>query len=61
MKSHSKCQSIHRERHESPRLSSGISKAMIDWGDLLLSKYGKDRQGVECDFTLNYLGYSTDK
>jgi hypothetical protein len=42
-------------------LSSGISKAMMDWGDLLLHKYGKDRHGVEHDYTLNYLGYSTDK
>ena len=33
---------------------------MLDWGDLLLRKYGKDRAGVEHDFTLNYLGYSTD-
>jgi hypothetical protein len=41
-------------------VSSGVSKALMDWGDILLKKYGKDRQGVEYDFTLNYLGYSTD-
>jgi hypothetical protein len=40
--------------------SSGVSKAMMDWGDLLLNKYGKDRKAVDYDFTLNYLGYSTD-
>jgi len=40
--------------------SNGINNAMMEWGDVLLNKYGKDRNGVEKDFTLNYLGYSTD-
>jgi len=39
---------------------NGINRAMMEWGDVLLQKYGKDRSGPENDMTLNYLGYSTD-
>eukprot|EP00054_Salpingoeca_dolichothecata_P012674 m.70327 g.70327 ORF g.70327 m.70327 type:complete len:763 (+) comp20068_c0_seq1:336-2624(+) len=41
-------------------LSSGVNKGMKEWGDKLLAYYGKERKGIENDFTLSYIGYSTD-
>lgn len=40
----------------------GISAAMMAWGDILLERYGKTRDGAwdGRDVTLQYLGYSTD-
>jgi len=40
----------------------GISAAMMAWGDVLLERYGKTRDGAwdGRDVTLQYLGYSTD-
>ena len=40
--------------------AQGPGGAMMEWGDVLLEKYGKDRSGPERDMTLNYLGYSTE-
>ena len=41
-------------------VSSGINRAMDDWGSLLLRRYGKERYGYRNDFVLSNLGYSTD-
>merc|ERR1712079_510730 len=41
-------------------LSSGVSAAMDVWGQKLLDRYGKNRDIANSDFTINYLGYSTD-
>eukprot|EP00054_Salpingoeca_dolichothecata_P014018 m.78605 g.78605 ORF g.78605 m.78605 type:complete len:753 (+) comp20774_c0_seq2:47-2305(+) len=41
-------------------LGTGVNSAMVSWGDKLLKNYGKTRQGIEKDITLQYLGYSTD-
>ncbi|KAH8061053.1 hypothetical protein JL722_4347 [Aureococcus anophagefferens] len=38
----------------------GVNGAMDAWGAALLGRYGKDRAVAEADFTVNYLGYSTD-
>ena len=39
----------------------GVNAAMANWGDFLLASGGKHRHGAwEKDFTLKYLGYSTD-
>ncbi|KAH8078447.1 hypothetical protein JL720_9638 [Aureococcus anophagefferens] len=38
----------------------GVNGAMDAWGAALLGRYGKDRVVAEADFTVNYLGYSTD-
>ena len=38
----------------------GVNAAMDAWGAALLARYGKDRAVAEADFTVNYLGYSTD-
>eukprot|EP00039_Didymoeca_costata_P006166 m.87998 g.87998 ORF g.87998 m.87998 type:complete len:840 (+) comp13136_c0_seq1:26-2545(+) len=41
-------------------VSSGINKAMTDWGDVLLAQYGKSRNAYKRDFAMQNLGYSTD-
>jgi hypothetical protein len=38
----------------------GVNRAMENWGDRLLSRYGKTRENTYQDYALNYLGYSTD-
>lgn len=38
----------------------GVNKAFEQWGDKLLHRYGKSREMTYRDFSLNYLGYSTD-
>ncbi len=38
----------------------GINSVMLGWGDVLLQQYGKERDAYKRDFTLRYLGYSTD-
>lgn len=40
--------------------ADGINAAAQHWGDSLLTLHGKGRQSLEQDFTLQYLGYSTD-
>ena len=35
----------------------GVNSVMLGWGDMLLAKYGKQREAFKRDFTLNYLGY----
>jgi hypothetical protein len=35
----------------------GVNSVMLDWGDLLLAKYNKERDAYKRDFTLRYLGY----
>ncbi|KAJ1458189.1 hypothetical protein M885DRAFT_95114 [Pelagophyceae sp. CCMP2097] len=41
-------------------LGAGPNAAMDAWGAKLLKRYRKDRAIAEADFTVNYLGYSTD-
>lgn len=41
-------------------LGSGVSNSMDTWGEKLLKRYGKNRTIANSDFTINYLGYSTD-
>lgn len=33
---------------------------MEEWGRTMKHKYGKPHDGVDFDFTLTHLGYSTD-
>ena len=33
---------------------------MLGWGDAILATYSKQREAYKRDFTLRYLGYSTD-
>eukprot|EP01084_Bolivina_argentea_P230907 389540_1 len=41
--------------------NGGINKCMTNWGDLILKYFNKTRGNAhKTDFTLNYLGYSTD-
>ena len=40
--------------------SAGVNEAFEAWGDKLLKTYGKSRDVTYKDFSLNYLGYSTD-
>eukprot|EP01083_Nonionella_stella_P214717 773442_1 len=43
------------------RYGGGLNSAMRSWGDRLLSYHGKRRGNAhDRDYTLNYLGYSTD-
>jgi hypothetical protein len=43
---------------QSPK--GGVNAAFEAWGDRLLQRYGKSRDVTYNDFSLNYLGYSTD-
>jgi hypothetical protein len=36
---------------------TGVNSVMLDWGDMLLAKYNKERDAYKRDFTLRYLGY----
>ena len=38
----------------------GVNAAFEEWGDKLLARYGKSREVTYKDYSLNYLGYSTD-
>jgi hypothetical protein len=38
----------------------GVNNAFEQWGDKLLATYGKSRDVTYNDYSLNYLGYSTD-
>jgi hypothetical protein len=40
--------------------AGGVNAAFEEWGDKLLHRYGKSREMTYRDFSLNYLGYSTD-
>lgn len=40
--------------------SHGIIQGMLRWGDLLLGRYGKNRQDAYKQPTTQYLGYNTD-
>ena len=40
--------------------SQGIQQAMVEWGDVMLAQYGREREAYKRDYTLNTLGYSTD-
>ena len=40
--------------------ASGVSAAMLGWGDVLLKEYGKQRYAYRDDLTMQRLGYSTD-
>ena len=33
---------------------------MVEWGDIMLAQYGREREAYKRDYTLNTLGYSTD-
>ena len=39
---------------------SGVNSVMLGWGDAVLATYSKQREAYKRDFTLRYLGYSTD-
>ena len=39
--------------------SSGVHTAMLEWGDRLLARYGKERYAYKRDYILTHLGYST--
>jgi hypothetical protein len=41
-------------------LSAGINKAMDKWGDVLLARSGKVRDAYKRDYSIQWLGYSTD-
>lgn len=41
-------------------LGNGVTNSMDMWGQKLLTRYGKNRNVANSDFTTNYLGYSTD-
>lgn len=41
-------------------LSRGVSTGVLAWGDVLLARYGKQRDAYKRDFALTHLGYSTD-
>ena len=40
--------------------TGGVNQAMTDWGDVLLTKYGKERYAYRRDLAVRQLGYSTD-
>ena len=40
--------------------ASGINRAMIAWGDLLLAQHSKSRYAYRDDVVVQVLGYSTD-
>ena len=40
--------------------NGGVNMAFEEWGTKLLRKYGKSRENSWRDYSLNYLGYSTD-
>ena len=40
--------------------AGGVNTAFEEWGDKLLATYGKSREDTYNDYSLNYLGYSTD-
>lgn len=40
-------------------VSSGVNRAMENWGDKLLARYGKARYAYQRDYALTHLGYST--
>jgi hypothetical protein len=40
--------------------TAGVNQAFEAWGDKLLGTYGKSRALTYRDYSLNYLGYSTD-
>jgi hypothetical protein len=40
--------------------AGGVNAAFEEWGDKLLHRYGKSRVTTWRDYSLNYLGYSTD-
>ena len=40
--------------------NGGVNRALEEWGDRLLQRYGKTREMSYRDYSLNYLGYSTD-
>ena len=40
--------------------TGGVNRAMMDWGDVLLAKYGKERYAYRRDLAVRQLGYSTD-
>ena len=40
--------------------AGGVNAAFEHWGDLMLTRYGKSRDVTYRDYSLRYLGYSTD-
>jgi len=40
--------------------AGGVNAAFEEWGDKLLHRYGKSREVTYQDYSLQYLGYSTD-
>ena len=40
--------------------AGGVNQGFEQWGDKLLQRYGKSREMTYRDYSLNYLGYSTD-
>jgi hypothetical protein len=41
-------------------LGGGVNEAMLGWGRYLLQRAGKPADGWKDDYSLNYLGYTTD-